>query len=274
MPKRGLLAIAALVALARMTTAGLAQDGTAEPELPGIPPVIWQLTEFVDTASGPEATPESPKQTLQFLPDGRVLVTAACNTGSGSYTLEGPSLSFGPIATTRMACPELDLETRFLEELGFVTSYVIDQEGPSDELVLALMADGGFLRFTPLLTGVVWQWESFQSGDGTVVQPADSSRYWLEFFDDGSLQGRIDCNDAVGSYETDGSSLDLLVGRTMLVCKEGSLGDEFVGYLADASSYVIRDGKLAMSLPADAGIVTFNPVLTDAGTEGTPETGG
>jgi heat shock protein HslJ len=275
MSRRGLLAMGtALVALVGTTPFGLAQEGTVSPETAGIPPVVWQLTDFVDTGSGPEPVPESVIQTLQFLPNGTVLVKAACNVGSGTYTLEGPSLTFGPIATTRMACPELDLETRFLEELSFVTSYVIDQEGASDQLVLALMADGGFLNLSPVLTGVVWEWESFEGGDGTRTQPDDPSRYWIEFLDDGSLQGQVDCNDAIGSYETDGSSLEQIVGTTMLVCKEGTLGPDFVGYLADANSFVIRDGKLAMALPADAGIVTFRPVSKDFVTGATPEAGG
>ena len=37
---------------------------------------------------------------------GSVAVDTGCNTGSGTYTVAGDAVTFGPIATTRMACAD------------------------------------------------------------------------------------------------------------------------------------------------------------------------
>lgn len=38
---------------------------------------------------------------MTFIDDQQFSVTTDCNNGSGSYTLDGNNLTFGPIATTR-----------------------------------------------------------------------------------------------------------------------------------------------------------------------------
>lgn len=49
---------------------------------------------------------------------------AGCNRFSGSYTLDGSRLTFGPAAATKMACAEgMDLEQRFLALLPSVVSF-------------------------------------------------------------------------------------------------------------------------------------------------------
>ncbi|CBV41535.1 META domain-containing protein [Halomonas elongata] len=54
----------------------------------------------------------------------RVAGATGCNQLSGSYRLEGDRLSFGPLATTRMACMNgADVESRFLAALEDTTSY-------------------------------------------------------------------------------------------------------------------------------------------------------
>ena len=41
----------------------------------------------------------------------------------GTYELEGTQLNFGPLATTRMACPAMETETAFLKALAATTRY-------------------------------------------------------------------------------------------------------------------------------------------------------
>jgi hypothetical protein len=42
--------------------------------------------------------------TLELTEDGEVRGDTGCNTFSGSYELDGGTLEFGPLATTRMTC--------------------------------------------------------------------------------------------------------------------------------------------------------------------------
>lgn len=57
-------------------------------------------------------------QYIQFR-DGRAAGHSGCNRFTGSYTLEGKRLRFGPVASTRMACdgPRTALERRWFRML-------------------------------------------------------------------------------------------------------------------------------------------------------------
>jgi copper homeostasis protein (lipoprotein) len=76
--------------------------------------------------------------------EGRVSGSSGCNRLIGTFTLDGDALSFGPLAGTRMACPQpaMELERRFYAALASVTGYAIDGE------VLTLEGpDGPVARF-------------------------------------------------------------------------------------------------------------------------------
>lgn len=46
-----------------------------------------------------------------------------CNKISGSYTLDGEQLQFSELSTTRMACPDLEAESKMMEALRRVDNY-------------------------------------------------------------------------------------------------------------------------------------------------------
>lgn len=73
--------------------------------------------------------------TLQFLDDGRALVRADCNRGSGRYAADASgTLTLTPIALTKMGCPAGSLDTAFVRDLGEVVGYRL--EGDTLRLVL------------------------------------------------------------------------------------------------------------------------------------------
>jgi heat shock protein HslJ len=62
-----------------------------------------------------------------LLAEGRkVRGSAGCNRLMGTYHLDGEKLKFGPLATTRMACPAMETETAFLKALKQTTRYEIN----------------------------------------------------------------------------------------------------------------------------------------------------
>ncbi len=102
---------------------------------------VWQGTRMADDT---RVVPDSPERyTLEFQPGGRVNVRADCNRGSGSYLLNGRSLTFGPIALTRAMCPPGSKDAEFLKGLAAVSGH--DDNG--SELVLTLAGNGGSMRF-------------------------------------------------------------------------------------------------------------------------------
>jgi heat shock protein HslJ len=72
--------------------------------------------------------------------DGQVSGSSGCNTYSGSYTVNGDQLTFGPMATTRKACADQavsDQETAFLAALEATASF-----SGTKSAVTLLAADG------------------------------------------------------------------------------------------------------------------------------------
>lgn len=69
--------------------------------------------------------------TLEFRADGSAGGTAGCNSYGGSYTLDGTTIAFGPLVSTKMACeqPLMAMETTYLTALQATTSYGVDGSG-------------------------------------------------------------------------------------------------------------------------------------------------
>jgi len=83
-----------------------------------------------------------PKDATLILKDGKYSGHGGCNGVGGNYTLNGEKLSFSAGFSTMMACPELDLEHKYMQALTHVDSYKVKGE------VLDLQAQGrSVLRF-------------------------------------------------------------------------------------------------------------------------------
>jgi len=120
--KRSMALLALLALLALSACAITSRDATIE--LPG---TSWTLVEL----DGAEPVGETPPG-ITFTDAGGVTGTTGCNTFNGEVTIEGSELSFGPLATTRMACVEpaaSEQEHAFLLAMEEVTGYTIDGEG-------------------------------------------------------------------------------------------------------------------------------------------------
>jgi putative lipoprotein len=65
---------------------------------------------------------------LEIGRDGRVSGSGGCNRISGKAEISGSRISFGPVASTRMACvpAAMDQEAKFLEALGDARKWRID----------------------------------------------------------------------------------------------------------------------------------------------------
>lgn len=128
---------------------------------------------------------------------------------------------------------------------------------------------------TPPLQGTTWQLVGIQSMDDAqgLKRPADPSRYTLSLQADGRAVLQLDCNRATGSWQVEPSSDPGNGGfrfgplaSTKALCPSPSLGDPLARQLPYVRGYLLRDGRLNLSLLADGGILIWEP---RAGT-GTP----
>lgn len=117
------LSLATLLLAACQTTNSGSQTGTA----PNTPPAPLRNTRWVLRQLGPTAvvTAADAREADLLLraDETRVQGNAGCNRFSGTYEQMTPEqVRFGPLLTTKMACPALATETSFLQALG-QTSY-------------------------------------------------------------------------------------------------------------------------------------------------------
>ena len=105
---------------------------------------VWQWAELIETAPASQSVVPDPESYLLILRSGgEFLFRADCNNGSGTYSLEGASISLEPGAMTMALCGEDSLDARYLELLGSVANYTVEGE----RLVLGLRDDAGRMIF-------------------------------------------------------------------------------------------------------------------------------
>ena len=97
----------------------------------------WQVRDFAGRPARAEAW-------IAFKADGQVLGLGGCNRFNGGYSEDAGSLRFGPIAATRMACPDPQMRV----ETNLFRALEAAREAVATHLVLALFDDAGTLLVT------------------------------------------------------------------------------------------------------------------------------
>jgi heat shock protein HslJ len=130
--------------------AGAIGDDAVAQNSAGLAGTAWQLVRFQGGDDLVRTPDDRSKYTVEFGADGRTAVRFDCNRGAGAWKSGGPAqIEFGPMATTRAACPPGSLHDQLVKHWPSIRSYVI-RDG---HLFLALMADGGTYEFEPRVDG-------------------------------------------------------------------------------------------------------------------------
>ena len=107
--------------------------------------VIGKTWQWVSSTTPAEkitvAAPE--RYTILLQTAGRAQVRFDCNRGGGDYKIAEGQLSFGPLISTRMACPADSQDWSFMRDLQRVESFFV-REGL---LYLELPYDSGIMHF-------------------------------------------------------------------------------------------------------------------------------
>ena len=118
------------------------------------------------------------------------------------------------------------------------------------------------------LAGTTWMWTGFTdpTQQYSVETPAN---YTLAFQDDGTVVIKADCNNAMGSYTLDGSSITIQVGpMTMAACPPESRSEDFVKYLGFSAIYFFEGDHLFIDLMADGGTLELAPAAAEVSLKG------
>lgn len=113
-----------------------------------------------------------------------------------------------------------------------------------------------------------WRLVEIQSlGDDVASQrPADPSRYTMRLSRDGSVAMVLNCNRGNGTWKaiaaTDRISGSFEIGPlaiTAALCPAPSLDERLAAQLPFVRGYLLRDGRLHLSLMADGGVLVWEP---------------
>lgn len=121
---------------------------------------------------------------------------------------------------------------------------------------------------TPL-AGTAWRLLEIQSMDDAVgtTRVADPTLYTMRLNPDGSVAFRLNCNTATGTWSAEAGP-DPSSGRfefgplaaTLAMCPPPSVDEQVTKQAPYFRSYLLKDGRLYLSLMADGGIFVWEPV--------------
>ncbi len=105
-----------------------AEDTMGTNELTG---TAWKLTTLVSAGTATSAIVNEGigrEAGLQFLPESRVAGSGGCNAIGAGFTLDGNTISFGPVMSTMMACAEdvMQQEFAFTQALEQIETFTIE----------------------------------------------------------------------------------------------------------------------------------------------------
>ncbi len=110
---------------------------------PQITNITWQLLE-IQSMDDTQKIPDAPGDyTLLLQSDSKVNIKADCNSGFGTYTLDGGSLTIKISGLTRAMCPPKSLSDEYVRSLNEVYGFIL-KDG---YLYLSLKMDSGILKF-------------------------------------------------------------------------------------------------------------------------------
>jgi heat shock protein HslJ len=136
------------------------------------------------------------------------------------------------------------------------------------------------------LAGTQWRLVEFQSMDDRqgITRPREGALYTMWLHGDGIVTMQLNCNRATGKWSAHPSS-DAISGRfefgplaaTRALCPPPSLDEGIVAQSGYVRSYLLKDGRLYLSLMADAGIYVWarnGSTSASGAVPASPENGG
>ena len=106
------------------------------------------------------------------------------------------------------------------------------------------------------ITGIVWQWTSVtdrSSENETTTTVPSPENYTITFNEDGTFEGKADCNNISGTYSQENGFAITLGPTTMAYCGETSMDTQYLQLLGSVSAGG-SDGKGGLSLETPGGV--------------------
>jgi heat shock protein HslJ len=126
---------------------------------------------------------------------------------------------------------------------------------------LLILSACGASSSSDSITDIVWQWTSVTdrtSENETMTSVPHPEDYTIVFNEDGTLEGRADCNAFSGAYSQDGGLTITLGATTRAYCGDASMDAQYLQLLANVSAGgPDGQGGLALETPGGAQRMMF-----------------
>jgi heat shock protein HslJ len=102
---------------------------------------------------------------------------------------------------------------------------------------LLFLAACGTASSSDTITGIVWQWTSLKdrvTGEETTIPNPEN--YTIIFNEDGTLEGKADCNNFSGTYSQENGFAITLGPTTMAYCGETSMDTQYLQLLGSVAA--------------------------------------
>jgi len=255
------------------------EEPAAEPETAVEPASIapadyqnipWAWVAFSDPVEGPQDIPQPERYQLLLAEDGSVSVKADCNNVSGTYTVEGGSITIELGPSTMVACEGDSHGSQFVQNLTAARIMFFD----GADMMFDLFADSGTMRFTdsssmaPEISQPIYLWGEVADRLWVLVAYDDALNptvveeglFITASFSssEGQVNGSAGCNNYFGSYEsTDDGGLTMPgpFGVTMMACENGMEEESaYLGALETVTGWTLtEEGRLELAY--DSGTV-------------------
>lgn len=221
----------------------------------------WTLIGYADAAN-PTVVQPGVVTNIQFLPDGNLSGTGGCNSFNTTYQINGDQISFGPAASTLMACQVgMEQEAMFFAALETAQNYQLSDRG---RLLIGYDSGAGFpevLVFDagdPPLQGPTWVLQSFGDPQNPTKTPR-GSLMTATFGPDGQVSGLADCNTYNAGFSINENQIQIQpIVSTEMVCPQGVENENaYLTALQEANSYHILDGKLTVTYANGAAALVY-----------------
>lgn len=219
----------------------------------------WELTKF----KGKDVNSDNSIY-LEFSEDGRVSGNVGCNRLTGNYSIENTqNIQFSELATTRKACPDMDIESDVLEALNSTSSFNLI----TDELVLNTKSVPSLAVFKRMKnTDVVNKYWKLITLDGkkiTMDEDQEREQYFI-LKNNGLVTGFAGCNQFNGEFTIkDGNRIKF--GDNMSVTLKSCLNTDvdeqgFLEVFELTNNYTVDGDRLSLNVGKRAPLATFEAV--------------
>jgi heat shock protein HslJ len=214
---------------------------------PGLGPITYVVTGVTDDGKQRPLVP-STEIRIRFA-DGRITLTAGCNTMSGEYALEQSRLTVASLATTDMGCdqPRMDQDTwlarLFEKPVQFTSSK--DATIVSGSTVLAL-ADRKTVSPDKSLVGTKWVLDTIIDGD--VASSLPSGQTGSLRIDGNAIALKDGCSDGSGTVaiHEDAITFDDIVFSLRPCPTSNQVAPAFAAVLTGTATYAIEENRLTI----------------------------